>query len=99
MRERYPYRVLDARWRDDVQGAFRITVAITAADLPGLATSIMDVASKELGLVVRSINFEPRGDGMASARLTVEVPGSGVVDTLLHSLRRIRGVRSAHRAN
>ena len=99
MRERYPYRVLDARWRDDVQGAFRITVAITAADLPGLATSIMDVASKELGLAVRSINFEPRGDGMASARLTVEVPGSGVVDTLLHSLRRIRGVRSAHRAN
>ena len=99
MRDRYPYRVIEARWRDDVSGAFRITVAITAADIPGLATAIMDVAAKELGLGVRSINFEPRGDGMASARLTVEVPSAGVVDTLLHSLRRIRGVRNAYRAN
>lgn len=99
MRERYPYRVIEARWRDDVSGAFRITVAVTAADVPGLATAIMDVASKELGLGVRSINFEPRGDGMAAARLTVEVPSAGVVDMLLHSLRRIRGVKNAYRVN
>ena len=99
MRERYPYRVMEARWREDAAGAFRITVAITAADIPGLATTIMDVASKELKLSVRGINFTPKGDGTATAQLTVEVPSSGVTDMLLHSLRRIRGVKNAFRIN
>ena len=99
MRERYPYRVMEARWRDDAVGAFRITVGISAVDIPGLATTIMDVASKELKLAVRGINFSPKGDGMASAQLTVEVPSSGIVDMLLHSLRRIKGVRNAYRIN
>lgn len=99
MRERYPYRVMEARWRDSAVGAFRITVAITAADIPGLATVIMDVATKELKLSVRGINYNPKGDGIASAQLTVEVPSSGIVDILLHSLRRIKGVRNAYRIN
>ena len=97
MRERYPYRVIDARWREGAQGAFRITVGISAVDLPGLATTIMDVASKELKLSVRGINFKPKGDGMASAELSVEVPSAGVTDMLLHSLRRIKGVRNVYR--
>ncbi len=99
MRERYPYRVIEARWRDDAVGAFRVTVAITAADVPGLATIIMDTATKELKLSVRGINYNPKGDGMATAQLTVEVPSSSIVDMLLHSLRRIKGVRNVYRIN
>ena len=99
MRERYPYRVMEARWREDAQGAFRVTVGISAADIPGLATTIMDIASKELKLSVRGINFAPKGDGTASAQLSVEVPSVGVVDMLLHSLRRIKGVKNAYRIN
>ncbi len=97
MKERYPYRVMEARWRDNASGAFRVTVAVTSADIPGLATTIMDVASRELKLSVRSVNYTPRGDGTAAAQLTVEVPSSGVVDMLLYSLRRIRGVKNAYR--
>ena len=99
MRERYPYRVIDARWREGASGAFRITVAITAADIPGLATIIMDTASKDLKLAVRGINFTPKGDGSATAQLTVEVPSVSVVDMLLHSLRRIKGVKNVYRIN
>ena len=99
MRERYPYRVIDARWRDNAQGAFRVTVAISAADIPGIATTIMDVASKELKLSVRGINYTPKGDGTASSQLIVEVPSTGVVEMLLHSLRRIKGVRNVYRIN
>ena len=99
MRERYPYRVMEARWRDDAVGAFRVTVAITAADIPGLATIIMDTATKELMLSVRGINYAPKGDGMATAQLTVEVPSSSIVDMLLHSLRRIKGVKNVYRIN
>ena len=99
MRERYPYRVMEARWRDDAVGAFRVTVAITAADIPGLATTIMDAATKELKLSVRGINYNPKGDGMATAQLTVEVPSSSVVDMLLHALRRIKGIKNVYRIN
>jgi GTP pyrophosphokinase len=99
MRERYPYRVMEARWRDDAVGAFRVTVAITAADIPGLATTIMDTATKELKLAVRGINYNPKGDGMATAQLTVEVPSSSIVDMLLHSLRRIKGIKNVYRIN
>ena len=99
MRDRYPYRVMEARWRDDASGAFRVTVAVSAADVPGLVTTIMDVASKELKLSVRSVNFQPRGDGSASCQIAVEVPSVGVVDMLLHSLRRIKGVKNAYRLN
>ena len=99
MRERYPYRVMEARWRDDAVGAFRVTVAITAADIPGLATIIMDTATKELKLSVRGINYAPKGDGMATAQLTVEVPSSSIVDMLLHALRRIKGVKNVYRIN
>ena len=99
MRERYPYRVIEARWRAGAEGAFRITVAISSADIPGLATSIMDVASKELKLSVRGINYTPKGDGTASAQLIVEVPSIGVVDMLLHSLRRIKGIKNVYRMN
>ena len=99
MRERYPYRVMEARWREGASGAFRIIVAITSADIPGLATTIMDVASKELKLSVRGINYTPKGDGTATAQLTVEVPSSGVTDMLLHSLRRIKGVKNVYRLN
>ena len=99
MRERYPYRVMEARWRDGAEGAFRITVGITSADIPGLATTIMDVASKELKLSVRGINYTPKKDGSATAQLTVEVPSVGTVDMLLHSLRRIKGIKNVYRMN
>ena len=99
MRERYPYRVMEARWREGAEGAFRITVGITSADIPGLATTIMDTASKELKLSVRGINYKPKGDGTATAQLTVEVPSVAVVDMLLHSLRRIKGIKNVYRTN
>ena len=99
MRERYPYRVMEARWREGAEGAFRVTIGVSAADIPGLATTIMDVASKELKLSVRGINYMPKGDGSATAQLVVEVTGANIVDMLLHSLRRIKGVKNAYRIN
>ena len=45
---------------------------------------------------MRGINYAPKGDGMATAQLTVEVPSSSIVDMLLHSLRRIKGVKNVY---
>lgn len=99
MRELYPYRVIDARWRSSAEGAFRATIRIVAADTTGMANHITEVISRELKLNIRSINFETAANGCVAGTVSVEVPGSSVVDTLIHSIMRIRGVQRAYRVN
>lgn len=98
LRENYPYRIMEARWRDRVDGSFRATISIVAQDSAGLANSITEVISRDLKLNMRSISFVSRGDGSVIGTVSVEVSGAGVVDMLIHSLLRIKGVQRAYRA-
>ena len=97
MREQYPYRVMDAKWRESAQGAFRVTIAITANDSAGLVNQITEVVSRDMKLNIRSINLNSRGDGTGVGTISVEVPSVGVVDTLIHAIMRIKGVQRAYR--
>ncbi|MFI3286274.1 MAG: RelA/SpoT family protein [Rikenellaceae bacterium] len=99
LRENYPYRVLVATWRASASGAFRVTISIVVKDTPGMVNQISEVISKELKLNMRSISLSSRADGSAVGTVSVEVPGTGVVDTLIHSILRIKGVVRAYRAN
>ena len=99
MRENYPYRVIDARWRQSAEGAFRVTIRIVAADTTGMANHITEVISRDLKLNIRSINFASLANGCIAGTVSVEVPGAGVVDTLIHSIMRIKGVQRAFRIN
>lgn len=99
MRENYPYRVIEARWRGAADGAFRVTIRIVAADLTGMANRITETISRDLKLNIRSMNFGTASGGCVSGTVAVEVPGTGVVDTLIHSIMRIKGVQRAYRIN
>ena len=99
LKERYPYRIMEARWRDEASGAFRVTIAITAQDTPGVANTITEVVSRELKLNIRTISMTSRPDGTASGNITVEVPSTGIVDMLLYAILRIKGVKHAYRVN
>ena len=99
MRENYPYRVIDARWRSTAEGAFRVSLRIVAADTTGMANHITEVISRDLKLNIRSINFASLANGCIAGTVSVEVPGAGVVDTLIHSIMRIKGVQRAFRIN
>ena len=99
MRENYPYRVVEARWRQSAEGAFRVTIRIVAADTTGMANHITEVISRDLKLNIRSINFSSLANGCIGGTVSVEVPGAGVVDTLIHSIMRIKGVQRAFRIN
>ncbi len=98
LKENYPYRVIEARWRAEADGAFRITVTIVAKDEPGIVGRISEVVSGELKLGFRSISFSSRKDGSMVGTIGVEVPSVGMVDMLLHSLMKIKGVQRAFRA-
>ena len=97
MREQYPYRVMEAKWRESAQGAFRVTIAITANDSAGLVNQITEVVSRDMKLNIRSINLNSRGDGTGFGTISVEVPSVGVVDTLIHAIMRIKAVQRAYR--
>ena len=97
MREQYPYRVMDAKWRESAQGAFRVTIAIHANDSAGLVNQITEVVSRDMKLNIRSINLNSRGDGTGVGTISVEVPSVNVVDTLIYAIMRIKGIQRAYR--
>jgi GTP pyrophosphokinase len=99
LKEQYPYRVMEARWRGNADGAFRATIAIVAADMAGIGNQITEVVTRELKLNIRTLNLAARGDGTMRGTISVEVPSTSIVDLLIHSIMRIRGVQRAYRVN
>ena len=99
MKENYPYRVIEARWRDHTEGAFRVSIRVVAADTTGMANHITEVISRELKLNIRSMNFEASKGGIVSGTIAVEVPSAGAADVLIHNILKIKGVQRAFRLN
>lgn len=99
IRKNYPYRIMEAKWREQAQGSFRVTISITAQDSAGLVNQITEVVSRDLKLNIRTINISSRGDGTGVGTISVEVPSTSVVDMLLHAIMRIKGVQRAVRVN
>ena len=97
LRETYPYRIMEARWRANADGSFRASVAIVAQDSAGLANRITEVISHDLKLNMRTMSFSSRSDGSVIGTVSVEVSGAGIVDMLIHALMRIKGVQRAYR--
>ena len=99
IRKNYPYRIMEAKWREHAQGSFRVTIAITINDSAGVVNQITEVVSRDLKLNIRTINLSSRGDGTGVGTISVEVPSTSVVDMLLHAIMRINGVQRAVRVN
>ena len=99
IRKNYPYRIMEAKWREQAQGSFRVTIAITINDSAGVVNQITEVVSRDLKLNIRTINLSSRGDGTGVGTMSIEVPSTSVVDMLLHAIMRIKGVQRAVRVN
>lgn len=99
LKERYPYRVLEAKWRNtSVQGAFRATIKVVADDTTGMVNRIAEVINRDLKINIRSMNLSSTG-GVVSGMISVEVTSTQVVDTVIYSIMRIKGVQKAYRVN
>ena len=97
LKENYPYRIMEAQWRSNADGSFRATISVVSHDIPGVANQITEVITRELKLTIRGLKFNSRGDGTAAGTVSVEVPSAAVVDMLIHSIMRIKGVQRAYR--
>ncbi len=100
LKERYPYRVLEARWRDNSRpGSFIATLRIVAEDSTGMVNRITEMIATELKINIRSMSINPVRDGRISGLINIEVPNTSTVDMVAFNLLRIRGVEKAYRVN
>ena len=99
LKERYPYRVLPARWQKEAaHGSFRATVRIQADDVPGLVNKITEVINSELKINIRSMSLNSAG-GVLSGLINIEVTSTQVVETVVYKLMKIKGMQKVFRVN
>lgn len=99
MTERYPYRVIKAKWQDTKKkSSFQATIRISGTDEIGIVTQISYVISKDIGVQMRSINIDST-NGEFDGTLRVFVNGLEHLDFLMNKLRSIKGVLSVSRAD
>lgn len=99
MVERYPYRIIKAKWQDTKKKtSFQATIRIAGTDEMGIVGQISHVLSKDIGVQMRSINIDTN-NGEFDGTLRVFVNGLDHLDFLMNKLKSINGVISVSRAD
>ncbi len=98
LREQYPYRVVETKWREDLEnpGAFLVKLRIDGSDSQGVAADISDVLTRKLNVSVRSINLVSNG-GAFRGEVTVEVMNAQFIEMIIYHLRKIKSIDKVSR--
>ncbi len=97
MRERFPYRIVRARWAGKGAGQYPITLHVVGQDDLGIVNNITSIISKEEKIQLRSISIDSH-DGLFSGHLTVMVDDTARLEALLKKLRTVKGVKQVGRS-
>ena len=98
MRDRYPYRIVKARWSGKSGSQYSITLNVLGQDDIGIISNISSIINKEPDTLLRSINIDSNG-GLFQGRLTVLVSDLSSLDRLVKKLKQVKGVREVERIN
>ena len=98
MKERYPYRILKARWSGKSGSQYSITLNVVGHDDIGIVSNISSIINKEPDTLLRSISIDSNG-GLFQGRLTVLVSDLSTLDKLVKKLKQVKGVREIERIN
>ncbi|MBO7416052.1 MAG: bifunctional (p)ppGpp synthetase/guanosine-3',5'-bis(diphosphate) 3'-pyrophosphohydrolase [Bacteroidaceae bacterium] len=98
MRERYPYRIVKARWSGKSGNQYSITLNVVGQDDIGIVSNISSIINKEPDTLLRSISIDSNG-GLFQGRLTVLVSDLSSLDRLVKKLKQVKGVREVERIN
>lgn len=99
MKERYPYRIVKTRWRDEAnanQSSFLATLYVSGTDELGIVSEISHIIAKDIGTQMRSINIES-DRGSFEGVLKVLVYNLDHLEFLIHKLKKVKGVTSVSR--
>lgn len=93
MQERYPYRVIDAVWQGSEKvGKQEIIIELQGDDT--ISAEAVRSITKSIGVELRSINSEYKGDKMRTT-IKINVSDKAVVDSVLYLFKQLDGVEKA----
>lgn len=96
MKERFPYRVVKARWAGKGESLYSSTIHVVGQDDLGIVNNITSIISKDSGINLRNISIESN-EGLFYGTLTVMVNDTAQLNSLLKKLRTIKGVKGVSR--
>ncbi len=97
--ENYPYRIVKVRWKETATtSSFQTTVKIITDDTAAYPAVIQKVT--DFGASLRASSMTPRGGrntGEYDLRLQISVSSNSMLDKIISSIRKTKGVLSAVR--
>ena len=97
--ENYPYRIVKVRWKKTATtSSFQTTVKIITDDTAAYPAVIQKVT--DFGASLRATSMTPRGGrntGESDIRLQISVSSNSMLDKIISSIRKTKGVLSAVR--
>ncbi|KAF0198657.1 MAG: GTP pyrophosphokinase [Bacteroidetes bacterium] len=97
MRNRYPYRSMEAQWSKPAEGTYFIaTIKVSGFDQLGILSSITNLISNDLKMDVRNISLESKG-GKFDGTIKVSIRDKKHLDLLIQKLLTIKGIIRASR--
>ena len=96
--ERYPYRVIEARWSEVENGGaqFPVSLRIVGHDDIGIVNNITSIISQEKGVIMRGINIESH-DTLFSGTLSLLINGNMKLNKLIAKIEGVKGVKQVKR--
>ncbi|MEI6276723.1 MAG: RelA/SpoT family protein [Prolixibacteraceae bacterium] len=99
MIERYPYRLIKAKWRSTgKRNSFQATVRVAGSDRMGLVNDLTHIIAKDVGVQMRSITINSENSSFEGI-LRVYVNDLSHLDFLMQKLKNIKGVDSVTRSD
>lgn len=89
-------RVLEATWARTPDMQFLAAIKLVGEDRVGLINDLTDVLSKSLKTNMKSINVSS-DSGMFEGIVTLYVSDLSHLDQIMEKLKRVEGIRTAHR--
>ena len=96
LRKRFGYRIVKARWSGKGSNQYSITLRVIGNDDIAIVNNITSLISKDGKLSLRSINIDSH-DGLFSGNITVQLDDTSRMESLIKTLRTIKGVKQVTR--
>lgn len=98
LQERYPYRVIEARWTDYDKNntLYPVTLRIVGHDDIGIVNNITSIITQEKDVMMRGINIESH-DTLFSGTLSLMLNGNTKLNKLIAKIESIKGVKQVKR--
>lgn len=94
--EKYPYRIINAKWSGKSRGEFAVTLRVVGKDDIGIVTNITSIINKEKNTVLRNISINSF-DGIFQGFLVVTVKDTDSANNLIKKLETVKGVKNVQR--